>query len=150
MARTSYRGVCIELCGMEVEVGVDFKILNFGSPDSYDPMYGATGGDSPEIEIEKVWYLNDPTETDVSARLSELRDLRLPYMLTKPDKLDYGYGFVLLHGAVLAGYGGKGKALKPVRLLPAIKFNNGRSILEGIEEEIYYNLSDHDSDDYDD
>ncbi len=44
----------IKVMAIEIPVEVDYKIISAGSSPSYCPMYGADGGDDPEIEILSI------------------------------------------------------------------------------------------------
>lgn len=52
--------------GDEVQVAYRYR---GGSPDTYTPMYGAVGGDPPEVEIESAWV--DGKVTQLSDEESE-------------------------------------------------------------------------------
>jgi hypothetical protein len=129
------RTVTVEICGIERDVEVEFTIKSMGTGPSYDDP-----GDPPEIEVNKVYYADDPTERDICELLSSLRDLRIPGVK------QYGFGF-----EVTLGYHG-GDPLRPLdqwMVLPKVVFNRGRSIMDAVEEEIYENLHEHDdSNDY--
>lgn len=131
------RDTSVEICGTEFDVVVEFDITSYGSADSWEEP-----GDPPEIEVTAVYYLDDkgdPEDRDISGLLSELKDqeLRLHW-----GQLAYGFGFKIYHGGTF------GDPLRPEtrwRSPPSITFNEGRSILESLEAEIYENFHDYES-----
>lgn len=45
-------------------VTVEFKYQG-GSPDTYDPQWGAEGGDPTEVGIVRAWMTNDETDIEL-------------------------------------------------------------------------------------
>jgi hypothetical protein len=130
------RTVTVEICGREVDVEADFTVDSFGSCASFlEP------GDPPEISVDKVWYADDPTERDVSAVLSELRDL------STPGVEQYGCGFEIHHGFYVSD---PCRPLDRRHVPPRVTFNRNRSILDAVEEDIYENFHEYEGGDYDD
>jgi hypothetical protein len=131
------RDTTVEICAVEHEVVVEFDIKSCGTPDSYfEP------GDPPEVEITAVYYKDeedDDSPRDISVVLSELRDLELRQHW---GQTAYGYGFKVQHG-----HRG-GDPLRPEtqwRSPPNVTFNEGRSVLDSLEAEIYENFHEYDT-----
>jgi hypothetical protein len=130
------RDTTVEICGVEHEVVVEFDITSYGSADSYfEP------GDPPEVEITAVYYKDEEDSgnpRDISVVLSELRDLELRQHW---GQTAYGYGFKVYHGyfshVVKCDWRGY--------VAPLVTFNEGRSVLDSLEAEIYENFHDYTS-----